>query len=133
MHVEVMRACVAGHGDDPHALALAFHERSEREITPWHEATVAIDRRRVADMRVYRDGGVPTATDQEKIGDVMQSAVMIDPEITRGFGEIFSCIATSDEVMARPGFLQRVIDCADRVSLDPLPGPDREQLLELVS
>ncbi len=133
MHVEVMRACVAEHFDDPNALALAFHERSEREITPWHDATVAIDRRRVNDMRIYRDGGTPTATDDEKIGDVMQAAVMLDPVITRAFGEIFSCISTSEEVIARPRFLQRVIDCADRVSTDPLPGPGREQLLELVS
>lgn len=133
MHVEVMRDCVSEHFDDPHALAIAFHERSEQEITPWHEATVAIDRRRVNDMRIYRDGGTPTATDQEKISDVLQGAVMIDPVITRGFGEIFSCISTSEDVMARPGFLQRVIDCADKVSMDPLPGPDREQLLELVS
>lgn len=133
MHVEVMRACVAVHFDDPHALALAFHERSEREVTPWHDATGAIDRRRVNDMRIFRDGGIPTPTDAEKISDVMQAAVMRDPVITRGFGEIFSCISMSDEVMARPGFLQRVIDCADTVSTGPPPGPDREQLLELVS
>ncbi len=133
MHVEIMRACVAEHGDDPHALALAFHERSAAEITPWHDATVEIDRRRVAEMRIYRDGGTPTPTDAEKIGDVLQAAVMIDPVITRGFAEILSCIATSDEVMARPGFLQRVLDCADKVSSDPIPGPDRTQLLELVS
>ena len=63
----------------------------------------------------------------------MQAAVMLDPVITRGFGEIFSCISMSEEVMARPGFLQRVIDCADKVSGETLPGPDREQLLELVS
>jgi 2-polyprenyl-6-methoxyphenol hydroxylase-like FAD-dependent oxidoreductase len=133
MHVEVLRACVQDHLDDPNALALAFHERTAAQITPWHDATVAIDRRRVNDMRIYRDGGTPTRTDAEKIADVMQAAVMIDPEITRGFGEIFSCIATADEVMARPGFLDRVLACADRVSTEPLPGPDREQLLELVS
>ena len=133
MHVEVMRACVAEHFDDPHSLAVAFHERSEQEITPWHEATVAIDRRRVNDMRIYRDGGIPIANDQEKIADVLQAAVMLDPVITRGFGEVFSCISTSEDVMSRPGFLQRVIDCADQVSTDPLPGPDRAQLLELVS
>ncbi|MFW2334268.1 FAD-dependent oxidoreductase [Ilumatobacter sp.] len=133
MHVEVMRACVAEHLDDPHALALSFHERSEREITPWHEATTAIDRRRVNDMRTYRDGGTPTPTDVEKIADVMQAAVTIDPVITRGFGEIFSCLSMSEEVTARPGFLERVLDCADKVTLDPLPGPDREQLMELAS
>ena len=84
-------------------------------------------------MRIYRDGGSPTATPAEQIADTMQAAVMIDPEITRGFGEVFSCIATSDEVMARPGFLDRVLACTDKISTDPIPGPDRAQLLELVS
>ncbi len=133
MHVEVMRSCIADHLDDPHALAIAFHERSEAEITPWHEATVAIDQRRVNDMRIHRDGGTPTPTDAERIADVMQAAVMIDPVITRGFAEIFGCISTADEVIARPGFLDRVIGCAEQVSLEPPPGPDREQLLALVS
>jgi 2-polyprenyl-6-methoxyphenol hydroxylase-like FAD-dependent oxidoreductase len=133
MHVEVMRACVADHLDDPYALALAFHERSETEVTPWHDATVKTDRRRVDDMRIYRDGGVPEPTDAEKIADVLQGAVMLDPVITRGFGEIFGCITTADEVIARPGFLDRVIGLADQVSTEPLPGPSREQLMELVS
>jgi hypothetical protein len=94
---------------------------------------VSIDKRRVTDMRIYRDGGVPEPTDAEKIADVMQAAVMLDPVITRAYAEIFSCITTSDEVMARPGFLQRLIDHADKVSTDPIPGPDRAQLLELLS
>ncbi len=133
MHVEVMRDCIRDHFGDPHALALAFHERSDAEITPWHDATVATDRRRVSDMRIYRDGGAPVPTAQEQIADTLQAAVMIDPVITRAFGEIFSCISTIQDVMARPGFLQRVIDCTDRVDTEPAPGPDREQLLELVS
>ena len=133
MHVEVLRSCVAEHLDDPRALALAFHEQSAAEITPWHDATVAIDRRRVSDMRFFRDGGTPVATPAERIADTMQAAVMIDPEITRGFGEVFSCIATADDVMARPGFLERVLACTDKVSNNPIPGPDRQQLLELVS
>lgn len=133
MHVEVMRACVADHLDDPYALALAFHERSDAEITPWHDATVKIDRRRVNEMRIYRDGGTPEPTDAEKIGDVMQAAVLLDPVITRGFGEIFACVTASDEVIARPGFLERVIGLADQVSIGQQPGPSREQLMELVS
>ncbi len=133
MHVEVLRDSIRDHFEDPHALALAYHERSEREITPWHEATVAIDRRRVNDMRIYRDGGTPTPTPEEQVADTMQAAVMLDPEITRAYGEMFSCISTSDEIFARPGFLDRVMACADQVSTDPIPGPDREQLLQLVS
>lgn len=133
MHVEVMRDCIRDHFGDPHALALAFHERSEAEITPWHDATVATDRRRVSDMRIHRDGGTPAPTAQEQIADTLQAAVMLDPVITRGFGEIFSCLTLADDVLARPGFLQRVIDCTDRVDTGPAPGPDRAQLLELVS
>ena len=133
MHVEVMRACVAEHLDDPHALALAFHERSAEEITPWHDATVRIDQRRVDEMRIYREGGTPQPTDAEKIADVMQAAVLRDPVITRGFTEIFSCFSTGEEVLARPGFLDRVIACADQVSTAPPPGPDRDELLELLA
>ncbi len=133
MHVEVMRGCVAEHLADPHALALAFHERSATEITPWHDATVAIDQRRVNEMRIHRQGGTPTPTAAEQIADVMQAAVQLDPVITRGFSEIFSCISTGEEVTARPGFLDRVIACADRVSTEPPPGPDRAELMELVS
>lgn len=133
MHVEVMRTCVAEHLDDPHALALAFHERSAAEITPWHDATVKIDQRRVNEMRIYREGGTPVPTDAEKIADVMQAAVLLDPVITRGFAEIFGCFTTGEEVTARPGFLDRVIACADRVSTAPPPGPDRAQLVELVA
>ena len=53
--------------------------------------------------------------------------------ITRGFAEIFGCLTTGEEVLARPGFLQRVIACADQVSTAPPSGPDRAELLELVS
>ncbi len=133
MHVEVMRNCVRDHFDDPVSLSLAFHERSDTDITPWHDATVETDRRRISDMRIFRDGGTPSPTPEERIADTMQAAVLIDPEITRGFGEIFGCITTADEVMARPGFLQRVLDCTDRVNTAPAPGPDRAELLELVS
>lgn len=37
-------------------------------------------------------------------------------------------------LLAMPCFLERVIDdCADKVSTELTPGPDREHLLELVS
>ncbi|MEO6651654.1 MAG: FAD-dependent monooxygenase [Ilumatobacteraceae bacterium] len=132
MHVEVMRDCIRDHLDDPHALALAFHDRSDAEITPWHDATVTTDRRRVSDMRIFRDGGTPVPSPEETIADTLQGAVLIDPEITRAFGEVFSCLTTADEVMARPGLIERVMGLADQVDFRPAPGPDRAQLLELV-
>ena len=69
MHVALARACVAEHLDDPTALALAFHECTEAELRPYHDATVATDRRRVRDMMSYRDGLTPQPTPEEHVAD----------------------------------------------------------------
>lgn len=132
MHVEVARECIAEHLADADALAQAFHARSETEIRPWHDATTTIDRRRVREMRIYRDGGVPEPSDAERIADVLQAAVTTDPLITRAFGDIFACQALPDEVLARPGVFDRLIELSDQVHLDALPGPSRAELLALV-
>jgi 2-polyprenyl-6-methoxyphenol hydroxylase-like FAD-dependent oxidoreductase len=50
----------------------------------------------------------------------------------RALGEILCCTSMSEEVMARPGSRQLVTGYADRMSTEPLPGFDREQLLERV-
>ena len=42
-------------------------------------------------------------------------------------------LALPSEVMARPGMLDHVMSLTDQVSLDPLPGPTREELLELLA
>jgi 2-polyprenyl-6-methoxyphenol hydroxylase-like FAD-dependent oxidoreductase len=133
MHVKLLRECIARHLDDPFELAIMFHERTEAEMRPWHDATTAIDRRRVREMRIYRDGGVPEPSPQERVADVMQAAITHDPAVLRGFADMFTCNALPADVMARPGMLDRIVGLADQVSLEPAPGPSRDELLELLS
>ena len=132
MHAEVMRDCVREF-DDPTELALAFHERSQGEVTTWHHDTAAVDRRRVREMRLYRDGETPSPSHEERFVDAMDAGVGSDPVITRGRMEVLGCLTPIDEVTARPGFAERVEALMGDIDTTPLPGPDREQLLELVS
>ena len=85
MHGEVMRECVREHLDDPRTPSPSRSTNGRmQEIRPWHDATTSIDRRRVREMRVFRDGGEPTPSDEERLADVLQAAVTLDPVITRG-------------------------------------------------
>lgn len=133
MHVEVMVECIAEHLADPLALSLAFHERGEAVIGPWHDATTATDRRRVSDMKIYRDGGVPKPTSKEQIADLIGAAASTDAVAARVYGDVMGCMALPDEVLARAGVFDHIVGLADHITPEPLPGPDRDQLLELVS
>lgn len=133
MHVEVLRAAVAAHLDDPLELAIEFDRRTEAELRPWHDATRTMDRRRVHEMQDHIAGRTPEADPAGAIGDALVANAASDPVATRAFGDIFSCIATAEEVFARPGVFDHIAGLAGSISVDPLPGPDRTQLLDLVS
>jgi hypothetical protein len=124
---------VADHLSDPEALALAFHERSEAEVLPYHHATAAMDRRRNDAMRLYRQGQVPEPTRQEQIGNVMAAAAASDPVAARAYGDILGCNALAEEVLGRPGVLRHILGLAETTTVEPVPGPDRTELLELVA
>lgn len=133
LHAEVARECIAQQLDDPEALAITFHERSERIVRPWHDATIAIDRRRVREMRTLLAGEVPVPTPDEQFADTLNASIGSDAVATRAAMEMFSCLALPDEVFARPGFVEHVSSLAGTVSNDPIPGPDRHELEALLS
>ena len=133
IHAELLRRELARHPDDPVALALAFDQATEAEMRPYHDATTSLDRRRVAEMRAELTGEPIEPDPASQIGDLMAAAVVQDPVCARAYGEIVGCLALPDEVFARPGMLEHVMSFAGKVSTDPLPGPDRTELLELLS
>ncbi len=132
MHVEMMRAAIADHFDDPAALALAFDEVTEHEMRPWHDATKAVDRRRVEVIRANIAGEEIAADPGEQIGDLISATSRTDPVAARVMGEIMMCLALPDEVFARPGVLDHFLGLAATTTVEPLPGPNREELLQLI-
>ncbi len=133
MHVEELRAAVAEHWSDPVQLALDFDARTEAVLRPWHDATATADRRRQRDMVAFAEGresDVEPATSAEA---VLSAAAGSDPVSARAFGDIIGLMATEDEVLARPGMRDHVTSLSGPADPSPIPGPDRAQLLDLVS
>jgi hypothetical protein len=54
-----------------------------------------------------------------------------DPDLFRCLIEIVQCVALPQEVLRRPG-VEEKIESLQTLEPLPLPGPDREQLLQLL-
>ena len=133
MHVELLRREIAAHLDDPASLALAFDEATEKEMRPYHDSTTRLDRDRVAGIRALLAGHAPTLDEEAALFGLFAAAAAIDVTVARAYSEMLQLYAVPSEVFARPGLVEHVRSLSDQISTDPLPGPDREQLLELVS
>jgi 2-polyprenyl-6-methoxyphenol hydroxylase-like FAD-dependent oxidoreductase len=134
-HVALLRDVVREHAGDPGGLARAWDEATERELTPWYRATVALDRARLAEIDAIRTGSEapPVAPDDvvARIRAALPLAMSRDADVFRAGLELSNCLALPQDVFARPGLARRVLELAgDDVA--PLPGPSREQVLRIV-
>jgi 2-polyprenyl-6-methoxyphenol hydroxylase-like FAD-dependent oxidoreductase len=133
MHTVVMRDAVRAHIDSPVELAKAFDAATVAEIDPWHAATRDLDRARIAMMEAAAEGREIELGPAEKIGVALLAATRFDEQSARWFDEIQQCLAFPMDVLSREGALDRVLTVTAGTQPEPIPGPDRKRLLELVS
>jgi 2-polyprenyl-6-methoxyphenol hydroxylase-like FAD-dependent oxidoreductase len=135
VHAALLRGA-AGEHDDPARLVDAFDEATERELTPWYRATVAFDRARLAEINAIRSGDEPPPPAPGDVAARVRAALPLamsrDADVFRAGLEIASCLALPQEVFARPGLAQRVLEVAGGETAR-LPGPDRGEVLKLVA
>ncbi|MGY1742546.1 MULTISPECIES: NAD(P)/FAD-dependent oxidoreductase [unclassified Blastococcus] len=130
VQVQLLRAVVAAHLDDPAALTTAFAEATASAVEPFYRSQVAADRVRVAEMRALAEGRpAPPATSPLAR---LQAGSATDPELFRALLEIILCLAPPGEVLARPLVRDRLEALGDVVPR-PFPGPDRARLAELLA
>jgi len=60
-------------------------------------------------------------------------AAVADADLFRAYLSIRSCLALPEEVLARPGLAERVLELSRDAGPPPRLGPDRAQLLALLS
>ena len=60
------------------------------------------------------------------------AALPYDPDVFRGMMETVMCLAFPQEVLARPGFMDKVEAQSGKPVVVP-PGPDRAELLALLA
>ena len=135
-HVALLRRVLREHAGSPAALARAWDEATERELTPWYRATVALDRARLAEIDAIRTGVDAPAIAPDDVAARVRAALPLamsrDADVFRAGLELSSCLALPQEVFARPGLAQRVLELAgDEIA--PPPGPSREQVLRIVA
>ena len=89
---------------------------------------------RLAEMNAEAQGVSYEPGDPEwEIAHALEAAAGQDPDVMRAFLSIASVIALPDEVIARPGVLDKAIELGSGWRDVPLPGPDRERLLAAIA
>jgi hypothetical protein len=130
VHAQLLRQAVRDHLDDPAALARAFDESTERLVAPFYWSQVRGDRARVAEMTALRDDR-PWSPPASPMTGLVKGAEY-DADLFRAFTEAIVRLATTQEVLARPAVRDKV-ERWSREPVPPPPGPDRQQLLSLLS
>jgi 2-polyprenyl-6-methoxyphenol hydroxylase-like FAD-dependent oxidoreductase len=135
LHARALRDVVrdvAPHAE-PEKLVRRFHEITLETVEPWFRCTNAFDRHRIAEIDAAVEGR-PYETDDPawSITKAVAAAAARDADILRGAVEISTVQALPEEVLARPGLLDRAVALGAGAPAHPLPGPGRAELLDAV-
>ena len=130
LHAQRLRDVLRGGMDDPEAVVRRFDAATEADVTPFYRNQIAADRTRIREMDALRRGDEPPPPDP--MAAAINAAVPRDPDVFRGLMETVTCLALPQEVFSRPELVARIETYAAEPAMT-LPGPDRAQLLALVS
>jgi hypothetical protein len=108
---------------------------TETRVTPWYRNTVDIDRTRIARFNALIDGRPePQPADlPARIADALLVGMMYDADLFRVSAEISSLLALPQEIMVRPGVVNRIMEVAGAREAVIPPGPSREELLHMLA
>lgn len=129
IQAEVLRDVLRKESDDPLAFVHAYDTATEDVVAPYYWNQINADRQRIAEMAALRDGVEPPPPDPRATR--FWTAAMRDADVFRGVLETITCLATPQQVLARPEIAAKVAERGtDEVFT--LPGPDRSRLLALL-
>ena len=131
VHSQVLRQTARDHlGGDPVAFAQAFDEGTQRKVAPFYWSQLTADRERQAEMTALRENR-PWAAPASPMTGLFNGAPH-DADLFRAMIETVTCLAPAHEVLERQD-LQDKLDRWSREPVRPPLGPDRQQLLGLLS
>jgi len=129
---------VAEHGPDHDARARAYEAASGREVEPWFEVSLQMDRMGADPKGIGvaakggAGGGGPDSPEAKTFGAVMVAA-QTNPVIGRAFARFWNLLSLPTDLMADAEFLAEVAKVAADPDAYPLPprlGPTRDELLD---
>ena len=135
MHAVDIAPAIAENMEDPRRLAAEWERRTDERAARWHASTVDFDRIRAPEVEAFLEG-LPDpfdSSDPSVAGPrAFASASHYDPEVLQWFFEVTGCFSLPEEVMARDGVFERVLDVALSTPPYASPGPTRAELEELL-
>lgn len=118
--------------DDPLIAAAGWADITRREVEPWYRTTVRYDRHRLDEIKAVMAGRPHHCDDPEWVLQKHLDAGALDGmDSLRTNLEIAMVLRLPQQVMAAAGFDGESL--AGPLPDAPVPGPDRQQLLALVS
>jgi len=132
IHAAALRELLGDAPTDPTELARAWYDATMATVESWYRGTLAYDQGRLAQIHAEMDGRAFEPEPQYEMTMALQTASGKDPEMLRTFLDIAGVIDTPDNVFARPGLFERVIELGSGWRAEGLPGMSREELLAVV-
>jgi 2-polyprenyl-6-methoxyphenol hydroxylase-like FAD-dependent oxidoreductase len=124
------------HLDDPFEFVLAHDRMTETRVTPWYRDTIEIDRKRIAGVNALIEGRTEPeqpANPRAQIPKALSVAMMYDPGIFRAALEMRGMLALPQNVMAREGMVDRIMEVAGTREAATPGGPSRQELLNMLA
>jgi 2-polyprenyl-6-methoxyphenol hydroxylase-like FAD-dependent oxidoreductase len=134
VHAQALRRTLAEHLPgvvDHEALVRRWHEVTETTVTPFWRTQIAMDRVRLAEMEALR-GGRDVPHREGPLALLLASA-STDPVLLRATVEHQLCLATADQILARPEVATRLAGLGAMPAPFDQPGPDRARVVELLA
>jgi flavin-dependent dehydrogenase len=134
LHTKCLREVVGSHLDDPLEFAQAWDAATEANLTPWYRETVAEDRDRLHEIEALRNGMEPAPPSERSavLRRALTTAMLHDPELFRAFLSSRAVLTPLSETFAQAGLAERTLELAGEHERMVLPGPSREDLLQLL-
>jgi 2-polyprenyl-6-methoxyphenol hydroxylase-like FAD-dependent oxidoreductase len=124
---------VAGHGLDHDARARAYEAASARDVEPWFEVSLQMDRMGADPKGIGIGGGAGPESPEAKTFGAVMVAAQTNPVIGRAFARFWNLLSLPTDLMADAEFLAEVAKVAADPDAYPLPprlGPSRDELLD---
>jgi 2-polyprenyl-6-methoxyphenol hydroxylase-like FAD-dependent oxidoreductase len=122
----------AEHGDDAAARGAAYEAGSTREVLPWWESSVQMDKLGSDPGGASAPGGGADSDAAKAMASVFVAA-QTDPIIGRGIARFMNLLATPAQLMGDSELITRMAEVMADPSAYPVPpreGPTRDELLD---
>lgn len=133
IHAVALRDLLRDAPTDPVELARRWHDATMETVEPWYRGTLAFDSGRLDEIHAQLEGRPFEPSFEYETTQALQAAVSHDPELMRNALEVANVLRLPEEIFAESGVYERVMELGGNWRERRPPGPDRDELLSIVS